>query len=722
MIGFALRPVGPVLARALTALPVLLLLAACGGGGGGPPPGPGSVVYAGNTNPAVVTATNASALTANVVGSNDTATTILGLSTESSSATQNSGGGLALLGRNLNRGLRDTVLRVNAAQRVAAAAQVDQTEPCDGGMGSVRTSGTLSDVNFTGTLAVSFNSCLIGGLTLSGQATLRVDEFSFAFPQGIPADSTLGFSVLTIRGPGVSVDAGGSLRLQLNFSGTNTETTTANLVSRNNNTGAMSKTENLVSVSVYDNIFTPSSFTETIAGRLFHSAHGYVDITTVAPLVFGTLNQFFPDSGQLLLTGEGNRSIRVTALSATLARLALDLDGDSVVDNTATLKWSDLSGPIGADLADSDDDGMHNSWEAANGLNPLDPADGALDTDGDGARSLFEYLAGADPNDVNSVPPYPGQVVYLFANSDLLFDSVTQKIYAAVRGNPGAIIPINPTTGKMGSAIPVGIDPVKLARSDDGQFLYVGLDGENAVHRIDLATQLVNLTFSLGVGSFGPHFVEDMEVLPGSPQSLAVARKKKGFHPMHEGVAIFDDGVQRLAATPGHIGSNVIEFSASAGTLYGYSTESVPSGFFRMTVDALGVSVLDVTQNLINDLGNIEFDGGFIYSTGGSVIDPQTLTAVGSFSGLPGIPFTVSVRPDSSVGRVFFLIQTALDRIGHTATISAFNLNTRQLIDSVNIPGVMGDPGNLIRWGAKGLAFRTSDGQIFLIESSKLVP
>ena len=127
MIGFALRPVGPVLARALTALPVLLLLAACGGGGGGPPPGPGSVVYAGNTNPAVVTATNASALTANVVGSNDTATTILGLSTESSSATQNSGGGLALLGRNLNRGLRDTVLRVNAAQRVAAAAQVDAT-------------------------------------------------------------------------------------------------------------------------------------------------------------------------------------------------------------------------------------------------------------------------------------------------------------------------------------------------------------------------------------------------------------------------------------------------------------------------------------------------------------------------------------------------------------------------------------------------------------------
>lgn len=317
----------------------------------------------------------------------------------------------------------------------------------------------------------------------------------------------------------------------------------------------------------------------------------------------------------------------------------------------------------------------------------------------------------------------PGKVITLSANSDLIFDSVTQKIYASVRGNPGNITPIDPITGNAGSAIPVGIDPVKLARSDNGKFLYVGLDGEPAVQRVDLTTQIAGLKFSLGSDPFfGPFYVDDMEVLPGNPQSLAVSRKKKGFSPRHEGVAIYDDGVQRPTATPSHTGSNVIEFSAAANTLYGYTTESVPAGFRRMTVTQSGVSILDVTNDLINDLGDIEFEGGLIYSTGGTVINPQTLTAVGSFPGLPGIPFSVSVRPDSSIGRVFFLIQTALNRIDQTATIRSFDLNTRQFLGSEDIPGVTGDPGSLIRWGSKGLAFRTTSGQVFLIESAQLIP
>ncbi len=184
----------------------------------------------------------------------------------------------------------------------------------------------------------------------------------------IPTDSTLSFSRLTLRGSGLSIDAGGSLRSQLGI-GTNTETITANLVSLDNNTGEMTKTENLVFVNVYNNIFSQRPSPRPLAGKFSIQVHGYVDITTPTPLVFGTLTQLFPDSGQMLLTGAaGNRSIRVTALSATLARLELDLDGDSVYENTATLKWTDLTGPVGADLGDTDGDGMHNSWETANGL------------------------------------------------------------------------------------------------------------------------------------------------------------------------------------------------------------------------------------------------------------------------------------------------------------------------------------------------------------------
>ena len=309
------------------------------------------------------------------------------------------------------------------------------------------------------------------------------------------------------------------------------------------------------------------------------------------------------------------------------------------------------------------------------------------------------------------------------ATNDLIFDPGTQRMYASVPGNPGSIIPLDPVTGTLGQPIPVGNGPFKLALSDNKQFLYVGLDGEAAVQRVDLATQTAGLKFSLGSDPFfGPFYVEDMEVLPGSPQSIAIARKYKSVSPRHAGLAIYDNSVQRPTTTPGHTGSNVIEFSASASRLYGYNQESTEFGFRRMTVDASGVTILDVFDSFMGDLisgfgVDIKFDGGRIYTTSGRVIDPEVRTVVGIFS-LPST-FGNLVKPDATIGRVFFLTR---DGVSGTWSIRAFDPNTRQLLGSENIPGVTGDPGSLIRWGSKGLAFRTTGGQVFLVESPNLIP
>ncbi len=53
-------------------------------------------------------------------------------------------------------------------------------------------------------------------------------------------------------------------------------------------------------------------------------------------------------------------------------------------------------------LPDSDGDGMPDSWELDNGLNPNDPADAALDGDGDGHCNAMEYQAGTEPAEKNS--------------------------------------------------------------------------------------------------------------------------------------------------------------------------------------------------------------------------------------------------------------------------------------------------------------------------------
>jgi hypothetical protein len=186
-----------------------------------------------------------------------------------------------------------------------------------------------------------------------------------------------------------------------------------------------------------------------------------------------------------------------------------------------------------------------------------------------------------------------------------------------------------------------------------------------------------------------------------------VSRKNIGFSPRHEGVAIYDDGVRRANTTPGHTGSNVIEFSDSASRLYGYNNETTDFGFRRMLVDSSGVTTIDSTSNLISGFGvDIEYNGGRIYTTTGRVIDPEARTLLGTY------PASGPLEADSSVGRTFFISSS-----GGSARISAFDQQTFTLVGVLDINGVSGGPLNLVRWGPNGLAFSTTGGQVYLVQT-----
>ena len=82
----------------------------------------------------------------------------------------------------------------------------------------------------------------------------------------------------------------------------------------------------------------------------------------------------------------------------------LDLDGVIGFEVVRYVLWSELDLITTLNLADSDGDGMHDSWESTYGLDP-NVDDALLNLDGDGLNNLQEYEQGYEPNNAGSPGP-----------------------------------------------------------------------------------------------------------------------------------------------------------------------------------------------------------------------------------------------------------------------------------------------------------------------------
>ena len=298
--------------------------------------------------------------------------------------------------------------------------------------------------------------------------------------------------------------------------------------------------------------------------------------------------------------------------------------------------------------------------------------------------------------------------------NDLIYDPKGDIIYASIPGTVptigNTVMYIHPSDLSLGPSVFVGSTPNKLALSDDSQYLYVGIDGAGMIRRVNVISQTAEIQFGLGSGFCGTYLAEDIVVLKNTPNSIAVSRRNTGCSPRHEGVAIYDDGVQRPLTTPRHTGSNVIEPSEFEDVLYGYNKESTENGFRVMSVISTGVVVTTTKLGLISGNRDIRYDTGLVYATSGAVVDPISLTLAGTF------PASGLVLPDTASGHVYFL--TTLGDI----KFHIFNQNTFTLIESFNITGVSGTPSSLIKVGENSFAFRTSGEQVFLIQFVELPP
>lgn len=316
--------------------------------------------------------------------------------------------------------------------------------------------------------------------------------------------------------------------------------------------------------------------------------------------------------------------------------------------------------------------------------------------------------------------------IVTLANKDIAYDSASGLLYASVPSSGGdrkdTLTPLHPTTGELGEGIPIGPDPGRMAVSGDGNVIYVGLNGDTSLVRVDLPTKTVGTPFLLGADPDGKNFVaKDVEVVPGDPDAVVVARRNRDFsYPSHRGVALYRNGAMVGAATPYDTTTQIaddLEFGGTPGRLYASTFIISPSLFHRMVVDEGGVRIEDTTQNLAQGyVEGIDWEEGLLYTGLGRVIDPETKAVLKI---LPGFQFRRKplVLADSGTNRLFYL--TGVDR---AFTLFVYDLTTLTSLGSIPLPNVIGKPSRLLRWGTDGLAFRTDWGQIHLIRSSLFPP
>ena len=137
----------------------------------------------------------------------------------------------------------------------------------------------------------------------------------------------------------------------------------------------------------------------------------------------------------------------------------------------------------------------------------------------------LEYPGQSDPYTV--VPP----VIYAInqAAADVAWHEATRTLLALVPASGGTysncVVAIDPATGLVTNAYPVGTDPKKMEMSPDGDYLYILLENATKLQRFDMSSRTAGRPFQLSPNVSPFRFAYDFCVPPGFSDAVVVAAR-----------------------------------------------------------------------------------------------------------------------------------------------------------------------------------------------------
>jgi hypothetical protein len=291
------------------------------------------------------------------------------------------------------------------------------------------------------------------------------------------------------------------------------------------------------------------------------------------------------------------------------------------------------------------------------------------------------------------------------AVADLVVHPTSGLLYATVAARdpnlPNSVAELDPVVGNVLRHVAVGPDPVPLALTRDGRFLYVGMHGDGTVRRIRLDTMEAEQPFSLE-----GYLALALVTLPDQPGAVAVNR-----HAVNTGqdISVYLDGVRQPGDFPiGTLAAS--DFTAGPGD---HAFIFLPEKQ-RLKLATTGITSLASAPGESSPVA-WRYADGRLYANDGRVF------AADDFQPLPSISDIAQgyVYPDPDRQRVYYLGNGEF-RNGTQPGLG--------LVEADMTLGIAGEPmvfpraqthSRLVRWGQAGLAFGADDS-LHLIETASV--
>ncbi len=626
-----------------------------------------------------------------------------------------------------------TLVAVNVApgggSSAAASVPVNNPVPTETTLNpSVVITGTSSTttITVTGTNFLPISTVQVG---TSSRTTTYVSATQLTFTLTVADQATAGRLAISVVTP--SPGGGTSAALTLTIA---TATPTPVLTSVNPSTIVVGSAA--TSLLVQGTNFTANSIVQwngTALATTYYSStylYGSVPVSLLATL--GTANVTVTSPTAVVPV---SNALSVSITNPPVPTLTAVSPGGAPL-STATTVTLTGTGFTSASTVQFDGVGLTAKYVSSTSLSVTIPAS-ALSLLG---NHSFTVTAPAPGGGTSGSLPFTAYIG--IPNNAMALNPVSGLLYVSVPSSAGApygnsVVSVDPATGSLGTPIPVGSEPNKLAISSDGTTLWVGLDGASAVRMVNLTTGVAGLQFSLGdnAGTYNyPPIVHAIRVLPGTTTSI-VASITSHYGLYNDLLAIFDNGVQRTNTAYLSTISTLPAIAVNSSKAEVYAT-SYESGYQVFTYNAAGLTALagnTGTNNYNSIYGTaLQVDNGRAYLDTGQVLNSETGMLLGTYYTTGTTAATGPDVSDSSLGKSFILNGTSSYGGGFTAAtqIQAFNQTTFIPVASSIIPfsGALsgtkyGSQGSsdttlngynnidtLLRWGSNGLVFRASNG------------